>query len=298
MAKDLAKEVARELPESRHPYTDAAPAPEDGILRQLLAKRRPLVMGVLNVTPDSFSDGGHFLDPAAAIAHAKELIGEGADIVDVGAESTRPYGHAVAVPLEDERQRLGGVLSAVIDLDVPVSIDTMKATVAAWALEAGAALVNDVWGLQRDPDMARVVAEHGAPVIIMHNREAADPGIDIIADVAEYFSRSLEIAWSAGIRHDRIVLDPGIGFGKTPEQSLQCIAKLDAWRGFDLPILVGASRKRFIHSVVPSEPTQRLGGSIAAHLLAVEHGAAIIRTHDVAPTVQALAVAAAIRTLR
>jgi dihydropteroate synthase len=264
----------------------------------LLAKRRPLVMGVLNVTPDSFSDGGHFLDPAAAIAHAKELIGEGADIVDIGAESTRPYGHAVAVPLEEERQRLGDVLSAVINLDVPVSIDTMKATVAAWALETGAAIVNDVWGLQRDPDMARVVAEHGAPVIIMHNREAADPGIDIIADVAEYFSRSLEIAWSAGIRHDRIVLDPGIGFGKTPEQSLQCIAKLDAWRGFDLPILVGASRKRFIHSVVPSEPTQRLGGSIAAHLLAVEHGAAIIRTHDVAPTVQALAVAAAIRTLR
>jgi dihydropteroate synthase len=298
MAKDLAKEVARELPESRPLHPAAAPAPEDGILRQLLAKRRPLVMGVLNVTPDSFSDGGHFLDPAAAIAHAKELIGEGADIVDVGAESTRPYGHAVAVPLEQERQRLGGVLSAVIDLDVPVSIDTMKATVAAWALEAGAAIVNDVWGLQRDPDMARVVAEHGAPVIIMHNREAADPGIDIIADVAEYFSRSLEIAWSAGIRHDRIVLDPGIGFGKTPEQSLQCIAKLDAWRGFDLPILVGASRKRFIHSVVPSEPTQRLGGSIAAHLLAVEHGAAIIRTHDVAPTVQALAVAAAIRTLR
>ncbi len=207
-------------------------------------------MGVLNVTPDSFSDGGRFLDPDAAIAHAQRLAAEGADILDIGAESTRPYGGAVRVPLEEERRRLAAVLPAVVALGVPVSIDTMKASVAAWALEAGAAIVNDVWGLQRDPDMARVVAEHGAPVIIMHNRDAADPTIDIIADVAAFFSRSLEIAWSAGIPHDRIVLDPGIGFGKTPEQSLTCIARLDALRGFGLPLLVGASRKRFIHSVV------------------------------------------------
>jgi dihydropteroate synthase len=143
--------------------------------------------------------------------------------------------------------------------------------------------------------MARVVAGHGAPVIIMHNREAADPTIDIIADVENFFSRSLEIAWRACIARDRIVLDPGIGFGKTAEQSLACIASLDRFRGFGLPLLVGASRKRFINSVTPSEPMDRLGGSLAAHLLAVEHGAAIIRTHDVAPTVQALAVAAAIR---
>jgi dihydropteroate synthase len=290
--------MAKNVSESQHPHHVAAPAPEDGVLRQLLAKRRPLVMGVLNVTPDSFSDGGRFLDPETALAHARELVREGADILDIGAESTRPYGGAVAVSLEEERGRLAAVLPAVVELGVPVSIDTMKAELAAWALEAGAAMVNDVWGLQRDPDMARVVAAHGVPVIIMHNRDAADPGIDIIADVAEYFSRSLEIAWAAGIRHDRVVLDPGIGFGKTPEQSLQCIARLDAWRGFDLPILVGASRKRFIHSVMPSEPTQRLGGSLAAHLIAVEHGAAIIRAHDVAPTVQALAVAAAIRDLR
>ena len=190
------------------------------------------------------------------------------------------------------------MLPAVVALGVPVSIDTLKATVAAWALEAGAAIVNDVWGLQRDPDMARVVAAHDAPIIIMHNRDAADPAIDIIADVIAFFARSLEIAAAAGIPRERIVLDPGIGFGKTPQQSITCIAKLDAFGGFGLPLLVGASRKRFIHSVVPSEPMERLGGSLAAHLLAVENGAAIIRAHDVAPTVQALAVAAAIRRAR
>jgi dihydropteroate synthase len=274
------------------------PAPGGSVLAELMAKQRPLVMGVLNVTPDSFSDGGRFLDPPAAIAHARDMVGQGADILDVGAESTRPYGGAVRVALDEEHERLAPVLPAVIALGVPVSIDTLKASVAAWALEAGTAIVNDVWGLQRDPDMARVAAEHGAPVIIMHNRDTADPAIDIIADVTAFFSRSLDIAARAGIRRERIVLDPGIGFGKTPEQSLACIARLDAFGGFGLPLLVGASRKRFIHSVVPSEPTERLGGSLAAHLLAVENGAAIIRVHDIAPTVQALAVAAAIRRAR
>ena len=269
-----------------------------GLLRDLLAKGRPLVMGVLNVTPDSFSDGGRFLDPAAAIAQARRLAAEGADILDTGAESSRPYGNAVTVPLDEERARLAPILPVVVGLGIPVSIDSMKAAVAAWALETGAAIVNDVWGLQRDPDMARVVAEHDAPVIVMHNRDAADPRIDIVADVTAFFERSLAIAARAGIARERIVLDPGIGFGKTPEQSLTCIARLDAWRGFGLPLLVGASRKRFIHSVVPSEPAERLGGSLAAHLLAVENGAAIIRVHDVAPTVQALAVAAAIRRAR
>jgi dihydropteroate synthase len=273
-------------------------APGAGLLRGLLAKQRPLVMGVLNVTPDSFSDGGRFLDPAAAIAQAQRLAAEGADILDIGAESSRPYGNAVAVPLDEERARLAPILPVVVALGIPVSIDTMKAAVAAWALDAGAAIVNDVWGLQRDPDMARVVAGHDAPVIVMHNRDAADPGIDIVADVTVFFERSLAIAARAGIARERIVLDPGIGFGKTPEQSLTCIARLDAWREFGLPLLVGASRKRFIHSIVPSEPAERLGGSLAAHLLAVENGAAIIRVHDVAPTVQALAVAAAIRRAR
>jgi dihydropteroate synthase len=273
-------------------------APSANVLAQLLAKGRPLVMGVLNVTPDSFSDGGQFLQAPAAIEHARRLAAEGADVIDIGAESTRPYGGARPVSLEEERERLEAILPAVATIGIPVSIDTLKAKVAAWALDAGASIVNDVWGLQRDPDMARVVAAHEAPVIIMHNRETADPTIDIIADVTEFFSRSLEIAWEAGIPRDRIVLDPGIGFGKTPEQSIACIARLDAWRGFNMPLLVGASRKRFIHSITPSEPLERLGGSLAAHLIAVEHGVAIIRTHDVAPTLQALAVAAAIRHAR
>ncbi|HXX03293.1 MAG TPA: dihydropteroate synthase [Xanthobacteraceae bacterium] len=255
-------------------------------------------MGVLNVTPDSFSDGGRFLDAPAAIAHARTIAAEGADIIDVGAESTRPYGGAVSVRPDEERARLAPVLSEVIGLGVPVSIDTMKAAVAAWALESGAAIVNDVWGLQGDPDMARVASERAAGVIIMHNRQKADPAIDIVSDVTAFFRRSLDIAARAGIARERIVLDPGIGFGKTPEQSITCIARLDAWRGLGLPLLVGASRKRFIDTITPSDPMQRLGGSLAAHLLAVEHGAAIVRVHDVAPTVQALAVAAAIRRAR
>jgi dihydropteroate synthase len=268
------------------------------VLARLLAKQRTLVMGVVNVTPDSFSDGGRFLDPQAAIAQARRLAAEGADILDIGAESTRPYGDAVRVSVDEERVRLEPVLSEVIALGCPVSVDTMKAPIAAWAIDLGATIVNDVWGLQRDPDMARVVAERGVPVIIMHNRDAADPAIDIVADVMSFFEHSLDIAARAGIARERIVLDPGIGFGKTPQQSITCIARLAAFRKFGLPLLIGASRKRFIHTIRPSEPMERLGGSIAAHLLAIENGAAIVRVHDVAPTIQALAVAAAIRQAR
>jgi len=255
-------------------------------------------MGVLNVTPDSFSDGGRFLDPAKAIGQAERMIAEGADILDVGAESTRPYGGMVAVTAEEEMRRLAPILPAVVALGTPVSIDTMKAEVAAWALGSGAAIVNDVWGLQRDSDLARVVAEHAVPVVIMHNREAADPAIDIMADIAAFFARSLEIAARAGIARENIVLDPGIGFGKTPEQSLIAIARLGELAAFGLPLLLGASRKRFIDKVSPAPPDQRLGGSIAAHLLGVASGAAIIRAHDVAETVQALRVNAAIRSAR
>jgi dihydropteroate synthase len=285
---------------SVNPRSFSAPgaASSADLLAQLLARRRPLVMGVLNVTPDSFSDGGRFLTPQAAIAHARRLAGEGADILDIGAESTRPYGGAVRVPIEEERARLEPVLSEVIALGIPVSIDTLKAAVATWALDQGAAIVNDVWGLQRDPDMAGIVAERGASVVIMHNRETADSAIDIVDEVTTFFQRSLDIAARAGIPRERTVLDPGIGFGKTAEQSIACIARLDTWRRFGVPLLVGASRKRFIHAIAPADPAERLGGSLAAHLLAVENGASIVRVHDVAATVQALAVAAAIRRAR
>jgi dihydropteroate synthase len=267
-------------------------------LPALLALGRPLVMGVLNVTPDSFSDGGQFLDPSVAIAHASEMMQAGADMLDIGAESTRPYGGAKPVVAADEKARLANILPAVVNLGLPVSIDTLKAEIAAWALDQGAAIVNDVWGLQRDAQMAPLVAAHNVPVIVMHNRETADDTIDIIADVIAFFERSLDIAERAGIASDQIVLDPGIGFGKTPQQSIACIARLGEFKRFGLPLLVGASRKRFINAITPSPPNERLGGSISAHLAAVEYGAAIVRVHDVAETVQALRVHAAISGAR
>ena len=275
-----------------------APKPVQNSLSALFSLGRPLVMGILNVTPDSFSDGGQFLDPALAIAHAADMTTAGADILDIGAESTRPYGGAVPVSAQQEKSRLEPILPAVTKLGLPLSIDTIKASIAAWALDRGAAIVNDVWGLQRDPDMAPLVAGRGVPVIVMHNRENVDNSIDIIADVIAFFSRSLEIAARAGIARDKIVLDPGIGFGKTAEQSIICIARLAEFKRFGLPLLVGASRKRFINAVTPSAPDDRIGGSISAHLLAVEKGAAIIRVHDVKETVQALRVAAAIEAAR
>jgi dihydropteroate synthase len=265
---------------------------------RLLALGRPLVMGILNVTPDSFSDGGQFFDPASALAQARRMIAEGADILDIGAESTRPYGGRQPVSVEDEHARLAPVLSEVVKLGLPVSIDTFKAKTAAYALEQGAAILNDVWGLQYDPDIARVAAEHGVPVIVMHNREKADPAIDIMADVKEFLARSLDIAGRAGIRRERIVLDPGVGFGKTLDQSTTVIARLGELREFGLPILMGLSRKRFISSISPSEPHQRIGGSIAGNLLSVMAGANIVRVHDVAETVQALQVMAAIQAKR
>jgi dihydropteroate synthase len=264
------------------------------VLPALKSRPYPAVMGVLNVTPDSFSDGGQFAAPERALAQARRMIAEGADIIDIGAESTRPYG-SEPISAEEELQRLQPVLPDVVALGIPVSIDCMKSAVVAWALHQGAAIANDVWGLQRDSGMAGLIAERGAPVIIMHNRDSADPAIDIMQDIADFFARSLDIAAKAGISPDKIILDPGIGFGKTPEQSMTALARLGELQALGFPLLVGASRKRFISTVAPSEPHQRLGGSIAAHLLAAQNGARIIRAHDVAETVQALRVTAAIR---
>jgi dihydropteroate synthase len=263
------------------------------LLRDLVSRPDPAVMGVLNVTPDSFSDGGQFIAPERALAQAKRMIAEGADIIDIGAESTRPYG-AQPITSDEEQRRLQPVLSAVVALGVPVSIDSMKSAVVAWALDAGATIANDIWGLQRDAGMAALVAERRVPIIIMHNRDEADATIDIMKDIAGFFERSLDIAAKAGILSENIVLDPGIGFGKTQHQSMTALARLDELKTFKLPVLVGASRKRFIGVITPSEPHQRLGGSIAAHLLAAQRGARIIRTHDVAETIQALRVTAAI----
>jgi dihydropteroate synthase len=266
-------------------------------LAALLARPYPAVMGVLNITPDSFSDGGAFIAPEDALAQARRMVAEGADIIDIGAESTRPYG-SQPVSAEEELRRLEPVFADVVALGAPVSIDSMKSSVVAWALDRGAAIANDVWGLQRDSGMAGLIAARNVPVIIMHNRDRADAAIDIMQDISCYFARSLEIADRAGIARENIVLDPGIGFGKTPEQSMTALARLGELRAFGRPVLVGASRKRFIASVSPSEPSQRLGGSIAAHLIAARHGADIIRAHDVAETVQALRVTRAIEDLQ
>jgi len=282
--------------------TTSRPAPatpaDHPVWPALLSRPYPAVMGVLNVTPDSFSDGGQFVAPERALAQARRMIAEGADIIDIGAESTRPYGTQQPVSAEQELERLRPVLAEVVSLGVPVSIDSMKSAVVAWALEAGATIANDVWGLQRDPGMAALLAAQHAPVIVMHNRDQADADIDIMKDIAGFFTRSLEIAAKAGIARDQIVLDPGIGFGKTPEQSMTALARLDELGVFGLPLLVGASRKRFISTIAPSEPHQRLGGSIAAHLIAAKGGARIIRTHDVSETIQALRVTAAIEDKR
>jgi dihydropteroate synthase len=221
------------------------------------------------------------------------MIAEGADIVDVGGESTRP-GYVPVTADEELRRALPVVAGLVRASKIPISIDTYKARVAEAALAEGARIVNDVWGL-RDPDMAPVVAAHEAALIIMHNREAADPNIDIFQDMRSYFERSLARARGARIRDDRIVLDPGIGFGKTLEQNLQILARVEDLREFGFPILLGTSRKSFIGRLFPSEPRERLPGTIAANALAVQSGVDIIRVHDVAAHVQALRVAEAIR---
>ncbi|GJD85033.1 Dihydropteroate synthase [Methylobacterium haplocladii] len=257
--------------------------------------QRCLVMGILNVTPDSFSDGGKFEKPEAALAQADALAADGAALVDIGGESTRP-GH-VPVSAEDEQARVVPVIAALAGrLSVPISIDTYKASTAAAALKAGAAIVNDVWGLQRDPDIARVAADHGAPVIAMHNRETVDPAIDIVADMLAFFERSLSIARRAGIPNSAIALDPGIGFGKSWEQHLAALRRLPEIKALGFPLLVGVSRKSLLGRLhdTQTDPSERLFGSIAAHVLAGTLGADILRVHDVRPHVEALRVVDAV----
>ncbi len=257
--------------------------------------RRTLVMGILNVTPDSFSDGGLHTTRDAALARAEAMLDEGAAILDIGGESTRP-GHT-PVPAAEEQARVLPVIRALAPgLSVPISIDTYKASTAKAALEAGATIVNDVWGLQREPDIARVAAEHGAPVIAMHNRETIDPAIDIVADMLRFFERSLAIARAAGIPDGDIALDPGIGFGKSWEQHLESLRRLPEIRALGFPLLVGVSRKSLLGRLHDREtrPADRLHGSLAAHALAATLGADIVRVHDVAAHVDAMRVVDAV----
>jgi dihydropteroate synthase len=250
--------------------------------------RRPVVMGVLNVTPDSFSDGGLFQSAETAVTHARQMAGEGADIVDVGGESTRPG--AVAISAADELARLERVLKALPGREIPISIDTYKAQVAARAVELGAVLINDVWGLQRDPAMADTVAGSEAAVVIMHNRLEKDRAVDIVADMRRFFDRSLALAAKAGISAERIILDPGIGFAKTSRQNIQAMAGLAELKDYGRPILVGVSRKKFLGPAIGGGTEGELIGTIAACLAAAAAGASLFRVHDVAAHVAALKV--------
>jgi len=263
--------------------------------RRLALDAAPLLMGIVNITPDSFSDGGKLGDAAGAVAHGEKLMADGADIIDVGGESTRP-GHA---PLAAETE-LARVLPVIAGLrarsGAPLSIDTWKAEVADAALKAGASIVNDVWGAQRDPAIADIAARHGAPIILMHNRESIDPALDILTDVMRFLERSIAIALAAGVPRAQIVVDPGIGlFGKTAEQSLRLIRELAKLKELGCGILLGASRKSVIGAVTgQSVPAERVAGSVAAHLYGATQGANIIRVHDVGEHAQAFKVWAAL----
>jgi dihydropteroate synthase len=278
----------------------------------------PKLMGVVNVTPDSFSDGGLYLDAEAAIAHGEELVAAGAAILDVGGESTRPG--ADAVPEAEELRRVVPVIQGLADLasrtahkpqtphalcnpegyKVQISVDTSKAAVAAAALEAGATIVNDVTALRGDPAMAALCAERGPTVVLMHmlgnpRTMQRDPRYgDVVVEVREFLAERLDAAVAAGIAAERIWLDPGIGFGKTGAHNMELLRRLGELAALGRPLLVGTSRKSFIGKVDGSPPGERLGGTIASALLAASAGAEVLRVHDVAEVAQALAVAKAI----
>jgi len=263
---------------------------------------RPLVMGILNVTPDSFSDGGRFNRLETALAQARRMIAEGADLLDIGGESTRPG--AEPVTAEQERERVVPVIEAIrTESDIPISIDTYKAVVAEAALDVGADIVNDVAALRFDPDLAPLVAERKCPVILMHmlgeprNMQKNPQYEDCVTEIAAFFDERLAFADQVGIAGDKIVLDPGIGFGKRLQDNLAILRNIDSFRRHGCPVLVGASRKSFIKMIHDSErpAEQRLGGSLAAALMVAHQAADILRVHDVADTVEALAVWRAIQ---
>jgi dihydropteroate synthase len=255
---------------------------------------RTLIMGIINVTPDSFFPGSQFPAAKAATDAALRQVAQGADILDFGGESTRP-GHT-PVGEEEERARVIPVVQAIAgQTAVPVSIDTYKARVAEAALAAGARIVNDIWGLSREPEIANVAAAHNAAVVIMHNRETIDGSLDIIEEFKRFFGIAVERAKRAGIRDNQIVLDPGIGFGKSFEQNLAAIGRLGELVRFGFPVLLGVSRKSFIGKLFPSEAAERLPGTIAANTIGMMAGAAIVRVHDVAEHAQAIRIAGRIR---
>lgn len=253
----------------------------------------PRIMGILNVTPDSFSDGGRFEAVETAVAHARAMVAEGADVIDVGGESTRP-GHTPVEAEEEIRRVVPAIRALKSAIAAPISIDTMKASVAAAALEAGASIVNDVWGLQREPDIARISAEHGAPVCVMHHRTEVDPSLDIVEDMKAFLGRSIEIAQAAGVPDHAIMLDPGVGFGKTVEQNLIAIRRADALVAMGFPVLLGTSRKSLIGHIIARAPAERVFGTVATSVVGWAAGATMFRVHDIRANRDALLVAQAV----
>jgi dihydropteroate synthase len=279
----------------------AVPGSTEWWLRdQRLSLREPLIVGILNVTPDSFSDGGRYLSVAAAVERADQLQREGARLLDIGGESTRPG--AVAVAADEEISRVVPIIEAVRRrVEIPISVDTRKAEVARAALEAGAQVVNDVSGL-RDPGMAAVVAEAGAGLVLMHMRgtpetmQVAPSYSDVVGEVVVELARSVELARAAGVATHRIAVDPGIGFGKTAEHNLLLIRRLDVLGGLGYPVMLGVSRKAFIGALVGgAPPEERALGTAAACVVGLMNGARIFRVHDVRVAREALSVAEAIR---
>lgn len=253
---------------------------------------RTLVMGILNVTPDSFYDGGRYDSLEKVVARARSLEEEGADILDVGAESTRP-GHE-GISAEEEWRRLAPVLEALRgQVEVPISVDTYKADVAARALQAGVHLINDVWGLQKDPAMAEVVGRYQAPVIVMHNQEGTVYN-HLLGDVLTFLAKSVKLAEDQGLTGDQIIVDPGLGFGKTKEQNLELMARLAELKALGHPVLLGASRKNIIGKVLDQPVEERLEGTLATSVLGVAAGVDIIRVHDVRENRRAVQMADAI----
>lgn len=256
---------------------------------------RPLIMGIVNVTPDSFSDGGDFAAPDRAVAHGRALLAAGADILDIGGESTRPGAEPVSV--EEEIARVAPVIRALAGQGAVVSIDTRHAAVMRAALDEGAAILNDVTALTGDPGSLALAAESGAPVVLMHmlgdpRTMQADPRYDdVVRDVYDFLARRIAACEAAGIPRGRLIVDPGIGFGKSVAHNVELLRRLDVFHGLGCPILVGVSRKRFIGSISRNEPPkERIAGSLAAGLAALDRGARILRVHDAAETAQALAI--------
>ncbi len=267
--------------------------------KKLILSGRTLVMGILNVTPDSFSDGGKWNTRDRALRHMEEMVHDGANIIDIGAESSRPG--FVPMGAVEETERLMPFLESVLaECPVPVSVDTFKAETARAALSAGAHLLNDIWGLQyaEEPEeMARAAAEANAPVVVMHNQNGTVYDGDIIAAMRTFFSRSLAIADAAGLARENTILDPGIGFGKTAEQNLQVIKRMDelvSYEGADYPVLLGASRKSFIGATLGLPVEERMEATGAACVLGIARGACIMRVHDVKPIVRMCRMADAI----